>query len=39
MVNVSELPEVKSCEVIRATSCVESYQTGPEEMVVYVNLL
>ena len=38
MVNVNELPEVKSCEVIRATSCVGSYQTWPEEMVMYVNL-
>ncbi len=37
MVNVSELPEVKSCEVIRDTSCVGSYQTWPEEMVMYAN--
>ncbi len=37
MVNVSELPEVKSCEVIRATSCVGSYQTWPEEMAMYAN--
>ena len=37
MVNVSELPEVKSCEVLRATSCVGIYQTWPEEMVMYAN--